>query len=354
MGRKGRLGALVAVALVLGGMVTVLPSAGALTNCTVSAAQQAIDAEEAQMLTLINQYRAANGLGPLTMNPDVTRAATWFAVDMATKNYFPADHIDSFGRDVPIRLTQCDVSYTAYAENIAGGNATAAATFSQWQNSATHNANMLNPNVTLAGVARAFNAASAFGWYWVLNETSPGGGTSTTSSSSRSTSTSSTSTSTSTSTTSTTVAPTTTTSTSTSTTLAPTTTTSTSTTTTVPVVLCNGLRATIVGTGGNDSLRGTSGDDVIAGLGGYDQIDGLGGNDVICGGEGNDRLFGGPGNDTLLGEGGNDDLSGDDGNDALFGGTGDDRLHGGAGTNTIDGGPGTDACISPGSGPGCP
>jgi hypothetical protein len=47
--------------------------------------------------------------------------------------------------------------------------------------------------------------------------------------------------------------------------------------------MCDGHRATIVGTPGKDYMRGTSGPDVIVGLGGYDEIDGRGGDDIICG-----------------------------------------------------------------------
>lgn len=67
------------------------------------------------------------------------------------------------------------------------------------------------------------------------------------------------------------------------------------------VVMCRGVKATIVGTKGDDIIRGTPGPDVIHGLGGNDIIFGLGGDDIICGGPGNDQLFGGPGNDSLNG-----------------------------------------------------
>ncbi|MGH8566289.1 MAG: calcium-binding protein [Gammaproteobacteria bacterium] len=78
------------------------------------------------------------------------------------------------------------------------------------------------------------------------------------------------------------------------------------------VVTCQGRRATLVGTEGNDVLRGTARRDVIHGLGGNDKIRGLGGNDILCGGEGRDQLRGGAGKD---------------------------RLHGGAGVDLCDGGP---------------
>ena len=168
---------------------------------------------------------------------------------------------------------------------------------------------------------------------WCIDILTTGGSTSTSTSSTTSTST------TSTSTTSTTIATTTTTST-TSTTVPPTTTTS----TTAPPVTCDGRRATIVGTGGHDSLVGTPGPDVIAGGGGNDSIQGLGGEDVICGGPGTDRLAGGEGNDRLFGDAGTDQLLGENGNDALFGGSGVDRLFGGAGNDAMNGGADTDEC----------
>jgi predicted extracellular nuclease len=128
-----------------------------------------------------------------------------------------------------------------------------------------------------------------------------------------------------------------------------------------PVLTCNGLEATIVGTTDADVLNGTNGNDVIVGLGGNDIINGSNGNDVICGGAGDDTLngsngddilVGGRGNDVLNGSNGNDTLSGDAGNDTLTGGNGNDTLDGGAdndglagnnGDDTLTGGTGTDS-----------
>lgn len=105
---------------------------------------------------------------------------------------------------------------------------------------------------------------------------------------------------------------------------------------------CSGLKATMIGTPADDTIKGTPGPDIIVGLAGNDVIKGLGGDDVICGGlgndsiaggAGNDQLFGGPGADTLIGDAGNDKLRGDNGNDILNGSLGMDecldqiRLH---------------------------
>lgn len=106
----------------------------------------------------------------------------------------------------------------------------------------------------------------------------------------------------------------------------------------VQAARCNGLTATIYGTGGNDTINGTAGADVINGLGGNDIVNGLGGNDSICGSLDNDTLNGGVGNDTLIGQLGSDDLNGNSGSDILNGGFGDDSLDGGINGDVCDGG----------------
>ena len=107
-------------------------------------------------------------------------------------------------------------------------------------------------------------------------------------------------------------------------------------------VFCNGLRATIVGTDGDDILIGTDDDDVIVGLGGFDQIWGLDGNDTICGGDNRDKIHGGDGRDTIFGENGRDVLLGERGRDTIFGGGSRDRIKGGPGADMIAGQGGPD------------
>ncbi len=101
-----------------------------------------------------------------------------------------------------------------------------------------------------------------------------------------------------------------------------------------PVVRCNGLKATIVGTAGRDNLRGTKKKDVIAAGAGNDKVDALAGKDVVCGEGGNDKLGGGPDADVLLGG---------PGRDLLKGAGGPDRMLGGPGADTLLGGPGRDS-----------
>jgi DNA-binding beta-propeller fold protein YncE len=93
-----------------------------------------------------------------------------------------------------------------------------------------------------------------------------------------------------------------------------------------PPVKCAGLKATIVGTTGPDTLRGTGKRDVIAAGAGGDKVQGLGGKDVVCGEGGNDNLNGGADADHLIGGPGKDVLKGAAGKDRLLGGPGRDSV----------------------------
>jgi uncharacterized protein YkwD len=141
------------------------------SSCPVSSTDQAIDSEEQALLNLINQYRQQYGKNALTMHPTVTRAAAWFSRDMATKNYFPYNHVDSNGRTVDQRLSWCGASFTNWAENIYAGRSDAQSVFTAWRNSSGHNANMLRDGVTSAGIGRAYGAGTTYGWYWTLDLT---------------------------------------------------------------------------------------------------------------------------------------------------------------------------------------
>jgi uncharacterized protein YkwD len=152
------------------------PARAQTATCPVSSSDLTIDAEEQQLLDLVNTYRVNNGRSPLTMDTAVTRAAAWFSRDMATRNYFPLDHVDMNGRDIPTRLTWCGVPWQAWRENIYAGSPDAEVVFEAWRNSPVHNTNMLATDITLAGVARSFNAGTTYGWYWVMDYTTPAAG----------------------------------------------------------------------------------------------------------------------------------------------------------------------------------
>jgi uncharacterized protein YkwD len=139
------------------------PTCGGAGDATTT-----LDAEEQAFLVLINDYRAMNGLGTLSACTSLNRAAQGHSEDMRDQNYF--DHTGLDGSSPWDRA--CDACYelgcgpqTAMAENIAAGNSGAQGTFTQWQNSPGHNANMLGVNFTQIGIGRA-TGGGQYGSYW--------------------------------------------------------------------------------------------------------------------------------------------------------------------------------------------
>jgi uncharacterized YkwD family protein len=114
---------------------------------------------EQQVVALVNEQRAANGLAPLTLSQSLSDVARAKSQDMHDNNYFshtsptygsPFDMLSAFG-----------ISYRTAGENIAMGYSTPEAVMNGWMNSAGHRANILNANYTQIGVGYV-----ADGNYW--------------------------------------------------------------------------------------------------------------------------------------------------------------------------------------------
>ena len=118
-----------------------------------------ITSYEQQVIDLVNEQRAKNGLKALTANWELSRVARYKSQDMHDKKYFshtsptygsPFDMMKSFG-----------ISYRTAGENIAQGYKTPSAVMSGWMNSSGHRANILNASYTQIGVGYV-----ADGNYW--------------------------------------------------------------------------------------------------------------------------------------------------------------------------------------------
>jgi uncharacterized protein YkwD len=156
-----RLVAVVVLVLVLAAAMV----AGSADRASAATAGPVLDHEEAVFCRTINAYRAQHGLAPLQVSTPLTRAAKWDTVNMTQKNYF--SHTDSLGRNPFKRMAAFGYSNSpAEGENLAAGSATAAGTFSQWQNSAPHNQNMLTASYKVIGISRSYSATATYGWYW--------------------------------------------------------------------------------------------------------------------------------------------------------------------------------------------
>lgn len=111
-------------------------------------------AVEREVVRLTNAARAQNGCRPLVHDPRLRAAAFGHSADMAARNYF--DHTSPDGRSPGDRVKAAGFSpVTAWGENIAKGQPTAAAVMRAWLNSPGHKANIVNCAYTRIGVGQA-------------------------------------------------------------------------------------------------------------------------------------------------------------------------------------------------------
>ncbi|MFG2077677.1 CAP domain-containing protein [Nonomuraea maritima] len=119
-------------------------------------------AVENEVVRLTNAERAKGGCGPLKHDARLREAAIGHSTDMAENDYF--DHTSQDGRDMTDRIDATGFSGSAWAENIAMGQPTAAAVVKAWMDSDGHRENIMNCDYTLIGVGAAKNAEGQIYW----------------------------------------------------------------------------------------------------------------------------------------------------------------------------------------------
>ena len=126
---------------------------------TIPTLDSKVTAYEQEVIRLVNEIRAENGLKALTYDWELSREARYKSQDMKDNGYFshtspvygtPFQMIKNFG-----------ISYRSAGENIAKGYSTPQAVVNGWMNSSGHRANILNANYTHIGVGYV-----ASGNYW--------------------------------------------------------------------------------------------------------------------------------------------------------------------------------------------
>jgi len=118
---------------------------------------------EAEVLSLVNQERAKAGCSPLTASSSLAALAEAFSKDMAARDFF--DHTDPSGATPWDRAEDAGITNLG-GENIARGQADAAAVMEAWMDSPGHRANILNCDFKTLGVGAHF--ASGGPW-WTQN-----------------------------------------------------------------------------------------------------------------------------------------------------------------------------------------
>ncbi|MFE9114266.1 CAP domain-containing protein [Streptomyces collinus] len=128
-----------------------------------SAALAGESAAAAQVLSLVNDERAKVGCSPVAANSALTGLAQSYSEDMDARGFF--DHTDPDGRTPWDRAEKAGISNLG-GENIARGQADAAAVMDAWMNSPGHRANILNCDFKTLGVGVEFGPG---GPWWTQN-----------------------------------------------------------------------------------------------------------------------------------------------------------------------------------------
>lgn len=119
---------------------------------------------EAEVLTLVNQRRAAGATcgstaypatTPLTTDARLTHAARLHSYDMVVRDFF--DHTNPDGKSPFQRMTAEGYVVSDAGENIAAGNQTAESVMNGWMNSPDHCSNIMNPNFEHIGIGFYMN-----------------------------------------------------------------------------------------------------------------------------------------------------------------------------------------------------
>ncbi|MFH0519153.1 CAP domain-containing protein [Streptomyces sp. M41] len=106
-------------------------------------------AAAAEVLKLVNAERAQVGCSPVAANSSLADLAQDFSEDMAKRDFF--DHTDPSGASPWDRAAKAGITDLG-GENIARGQADAAAVMKAWMNSPGHKANILNCDFKTLGV----------------------------------------------------------------------------------------------------------------------------------------------------------------------------------------------------------
>ncbi len=101
-----------------------------------------------QVVALVNQERAKQGLSPVTLDSRLSAAAQVRAKEAAQS----FSHTRPNGASCFTALKEAGVSYRGAGENIAYGQRTPAAVMRDWMNSSGHRANILKAKYTKIGV----------------------------------------------------------------------------------------------------------------------------------------------------------------------------------------------------------
>ena len=122
---------------------------GNVNNSNTGTQTSQMNADEQEVLNLINKQRTDNGLAALKNDNEVQKVARIKAQDMVNNNYF-SHQSPTYGSPFDM-LKSFKITYKSAGENIAG-NSTNNGAVTAWMNSSGHRANILNGSYNYTGI----------------------------------------------------------------------------------------------------------------------------------------------------------------------------------------------------------
>jgi uncharacterized protein YkwD len=114
--------------------------------------------------SMISLYRQNNGLGGVTVDPELMKLAEQQSQAMASRNKLDHDVKGPLAK----RLNASGYPATVAVENVSAGYHTMAEAFSGWRDSPPHKANMLKNGVTNLGIAATYAPNTKYKVFWTL------------------------------------------------------------------------------------------------------------------------------------------------------------------------------------------
>lgn len=119
-----------------------------------------------EIVRQVNELRASNGLGKVSVSPALTTAAEVHSRSMRERSEMT--HAGPDGTRVSDRVKKQGYRYRVVAENVAAGQESVDAVMTAWKNSPSHLENILRPRIVEIGVACFSENVTDYGTWWTM------------------------------------------------------------------------------------------------------------------------------------------------------------------------------------------
>ena len=121
------------------------------------------DAMAKEVLTILNQRRAEQGLAALTWDNNLATVAKVRSVEIVSS----FSHTRPDGRNFYTALDDARINYGWGGENLACGQTSASVAMSEWMASQSHKDNILRSDFKKVGIACYYDPGTTYKYYWV-------------------------------------------------------------------------------------------------------------------------------------------------------------------------------------------